>query len=182
MSNQMRQHLRFRLIHHMRWLRFKRILGYLGPGVYFDRRVELMRYPANIHIGKNVVLKEGARLCACNPHAHIRIGQNTSIGYHTFLFASAGITIGRDCLIAPFVYIVDSDHQARRDRPIHTQPNQARPIVIEDDVWIGAGAKLLKGVRIARGAVIAAGAIVRKDVGPYQIVGGVPARTLGERQ
>lgn len=182
MSNQMRQHLRFRLIHRLRWLRHKRTLGYLGPGVFFDRGVDLMRYPENIHIGGDVVLKEGAKLCACNPRAHIRVGQNTSIGYHTYIFASAGITIGRDCLIAPFVYIVDSDHLARRDRPIRTQPNQAAAIVIEDDVWIGVGAKILKGVRIHQGAVIAAGAIVRNDVAPYAIVGGVPAKTLGERQ
>ncbi|WP_164856314.1 acyltransferase [Lujinxingia sediminis] len=182
MSNQMRQHLRFRLIHRLRWLRHKPTLGYLGYGVFVDRNVALMRYPANIHIGAHTVLKEGARLCACNPRAHIRIGQNCSIGYHTYLFASAGITIGRDCLIAPFVYIVDSDHQARRSAPIHTQPNEAEAIVIEDDVWIGAGAKILKGVRIGKGAIVAAGAIVRRDVPSYAIVGGVPAKALGERK
>ena len=62
------------------------------------------------------------------------------------------------------------------------QPNVATPIRIGNDVWIGAHAVILSGVTIGDGAVVAAGAVVHQDVMPYAIVGGVPARVLGERE
>ena len=128
-----------------------------------------------------MVLKSGARLCACNEGATIRIGENTTVGYHTYLFASEGISIGDNCLIAPFVYLVDSDHSIARDQLINRQANQTAPISIGNDVWIGTGAKILKGVTIGEGAVIAAGALVKDDVAPYTIVGGIPAKKISER-
>lgn len=85
-------------------------------------------------------------------------------------------------MIAPFVYIVDSDHGLQREKKMNLQPNSARPISIGNDVWIGAHCVILPGVKIHDGAVIAAGAVVREDVPPYMIVGGVPAKPLGERQ
>ena len=141
-----------------------------------------MRFPKNIFLGPNMVLKTGARLCACNERATIHIGENTTIGYHTYLFASAGISIGDNCLIAPFVYLVDSDHSIERQELINRQPNQTAPIVVGNDVWIGTGAKILKGVTIGEGAVIAAGALVKDDVAPYTIVGGIPAKKISERK
>lgn len=141
-----------------------------------------MRYPGNISLGANLVLKSGARLCACNEQAHIVIGDNTTVGYHTYLFASAGIEIGANCLLAPFVYIVDSDHGIAREKLINRQPNQTAPIRIGEDVWIGTGAKILKGVTIGRGAVVAAGALVKESVPPYTVVGGIPARKISERR
>lgn len=141
-----------------------------------------MRNPGNISIGDNVVLKEGAKICACNPQASISIGVNSTIGYHTYIFASSGIAIGNDCLIAPFVYIVDSDHNIEKKELINRQGNISAPITIGNDVWIGTGAKILKGVSIAQGAVIASGALVKNDVGSYEIHGGVPSKKIGERK
>ncbi len=140
-----------------------------------------MRHPARILIGDHVVLKDGATLCACNRDASIRIGDRTTVGYHGYIFATESITIGQDCLIAPFAYLVDSDHGIDRTRRINAQNNIASPITIGDDVWIGVRAVVLRGVNIASGAVIAAGAVVTEDVGAYEIVGGVPARKIGER-
>lgn len=140
-----------------------------------------MRYPKNISLGANMVLKSGARICACNEKAVVSIGENTTFGYHSYLFASERIEIGNNCLIAPFVYLVDSDHTIARNQLINKQPNQTAAIKIGDDVWIGTGAKILKGVRIGTGAVIAAGALVKDDVEAYAIVGGIPAKKISER-
>ncbi len=141
-----------------------------------------MRYPRNIHVGDDVVIKEGARICSCNENAMIRIGARTTVGYHTFIFSSQEIVIGDDCLIAPFVYIVDSDHGTARERKINLQPNQTAPINIGCDVWIASGVTILKGVTIGDGAVIAANSVVNTDVPPFAIFGGSPARKIGERE
>jgi acetyltransferase-like isoleucine patch superfamily enzyme len=133
-------------------------------------------------ISHHVVIKEGTRICACNEIATIEIGENTTVGYHTFIFASEKINIGENCLIAPFVYLVDSDHEIAKGALINEQPNQTSPISIGNDVWIGTGAKILKGVTIGDGAVVAAGAIVSQDIQPYEIFGGVPAKKIGERK
>lgn len=141
-----------------------------------------MRFPANIHIQDEVAIKEGARICACNQKASIQIGASTTVGYHTFIFASDSIQIGRDCLIAPFVYLVDSNHQIARDQLINEQPNSSAPIVIEDGVWLASNVTILKGVRIGEGAVIAAQSVVNCNVPAFEIWGGSPARKIGERE
>lgn len=179
--NQFRQHNPYRLIHRVRrWWQALR-LGRCGARVRIERGVRLLRFPRGIHLADEVALKEGANVCACNHGAVVSIGARTTIGHYTFIYASERIEIGADCLIAPFVYIVDSDHEMRRDRPINRQPNVTAPIVIGNDVWIATGARILKGVSIGDGAVIAAGAVVTDPVPPYAIVGGIPARAIGER-
>lgn len=181
-NQQLRKHLKRTLGVRWRYWRQKQRLGHCGTGIFFEPDVHLMRFPKNIHLGANMVLKSGARLCACNETARISIGENTTVGYHTYLFASAAIIIGANCLIAPFVYLVDSDHSIAREELINRQPNQTAPITIGDDVWIGTGAKILKGVTVGTGAVIAAGALVKDDVAPYTIVGGIPAKKISERK
>jgi len=163
------------------WIQSNR-LGALGKDVYLDKAVELMRFPKNIYLDDQVVVKSGAHLCACNDASTIKIGKRTTIGYHSFIFSSEGIEIGDDCLIAPFVYIVDSDHGIAKAQPINQQANTTAKIKIGNDVWIGTGAKILKGVTIGDGAVVAASAIVKEDVLPYDIVGGIPAKKIGARE
>ncbi|EMR75105.1 acyltransferase family protein [Thermoplasmatales archaeon SCGC AB-540-F20] len=85
-------------------------------------------------------------------------------------------------MIAPFVYIVDSDHSIIKGINMNEQPNLVSSIKIGNDVWIAAGAKILKGVTINDGAIIAAGAVVTKDVDKNSIVGGIPANKMGERK
>jgi acetyltransferase-like isoleucine patch superfamily enzyme len=85
-------------------------------------------------------------------------------------------------MIAPFVYMVDSNHSFDRDTPMNKQPNMPAAIVVEDDVWVGAGAKILAGVTIKTGAIIAAGSVVTKDVGEYEIFAGSPAKKVGDRK
>lgn len=181
-NQQLRAHLPHPIITYLqyRWYQFRGVQ--LEPTTIVFRGASLLRYPRNIHLGPDVVVKTGAHICPCRAEAHIRIGARTTIGFYTFLYASNAIEIGADCMIAPFVYIVDSDHGIRAGIPMNRQPNSARPIRIGNDVWIGAHTIVLAGVTIGDGAVIAAGAVVREDVAPDTIVGGVPARILGKRE
>lgn len=169
------------MLHRLRRWRQSMRLGGCGRRVWIDRGVRLLRFPKGICLADDVVIKQGAQICVCNKHARISVGARTTIGHYTFIYSSEGIDIGRDCMIAPFVYIVDSDHAMERDRPMNQQPNRTNPVHIGDDVWIGTGARILAGVTIGTGAVIAAGAVVDNDVTPYTVVGGIPARMLGER-
>lgn len=179
--SQLRQHLKFGFPHHWRAFKQRLRLKHLGNKVWIDKRVEFMRFPKNIRVDSEVVVKEGARICACNAQAEISIGARTTIGYHNFIFASAGIEIGEDCLIAPFVYLVDSDHGIARDQLINRQPNQSAPIKIGKGAWLASNVTVLKGVNIGEGAVIAANSVVNCDVPPFEIWGGSPAKKIGAR-
>ena len=127
-NNQLRKHLKFDNIHKKRLAHHKKILGNCGDDVFFDENIEIMRFPKNVFIGDNVIIKEGAKICTCNETAKIHIGNNTTIGYHTFIFASDSISIGNDCLVAPFVYIVDSDHSIEKKSLINEQSNIIKPV------------------------------------------------------
>jgi acetyltransferase-like isoleucine patch superfamily enzyme len=112
----------------------------------------------------------------------VSIGSGSMVGENCFLDGYGGLTIGRNVLIAHSTSLIAEDHGfATRKIPIRYQPKTAAPIVVEDDVWIGCGVRILKGVRIGTGAIVAAGAVVTRDVPPYAIVGGVPAKVLGMR-
>ena len=180
--SQLRKHLKFTWKNHLRAMLQRKRIGFLGQRVHLDKRVELMRFPKNISIADEVVIKEGARICSCNSGAKISIGKRTTVGYHNFIFASNRITIGDDCLIAPFVYIVDSNHSIQRDQNINTQPNTTKPIAVGNGVWIASNVTILMGVTIGDGAVIAANSVVNKDVAPFEIWGGSPAKKIGERE
>jgi acetyltransferase-like isoleucine patch superfamily enzyme len=179
---QFRKYQKFTIWNKLRYIYFKHKIGTCGYRVSFDRNIRLLRFPRNIHLKNNISIKEGARFCCCNEDAKLTIGENTTIGYNTFIICSDRIEIGSNCLIAPFVYIIDDDHEIRRNLNINEQGNSKKEIIIGDDVWVGAKATILKGVTIGNGAVIATGAVVNKDVKAYSIVGGIPAKVIGERK
>lgn len=117
----------------------------------------------------------------------IEVGDDVFIGNGATLQASqSGIVIGNKVMFGPQVTVMGGDHntsvigQFMFDVKIK-RPEDDQPVVIEDDVWVGTGAIILKGVRLGRGCIIAAGAVVTKDVAPYTIVAGVPARRLSAR-
>lgn len=180
-KSQLRKHLKVTTA--VRWRRFlaKRRLGAFGMNNFIYSNVKFERFPSNISLSSNLVIKEGARICACNESAIISIGNGTTVGHHTFIYASEKISIGDNCLIAPFVYLVDSDHNIARETRINQQGNTTAPINIGNDVWISTGVKILKGVSIGDGAVIAAGSVVKSDIEPFAIYGGIPAKKIGER-
>ena len=108
-------------------------------------------------------------------------GKNIHLGKNVFINAccnfqdQGGIFIGNNVLIGHNVTLATINH----DVNIETRGNMLlKPIIIEDDVWIGSGAIITQGVRVGKGAIIAAGAIVTKDVEPYSVVGGVPAKLI----
>lgn len=181
-NDQLRKHLKFTKKHLKRLRKYQGVLKSCGENIHIDKNVQILRYPQNVSLGDNIVLKEGVRICACNETSEIEVGDNTTVGYHTFIFSSESISIGSNCLIAPFVYMVDSDHVIARDQLINEQPNNSAAVKIGDDVWLGTGAKILKGVTIGDGSVIAAGAVVSADIPAYEIYGGVPAKKIGERK
>ncbi|MGQ0811341.1 MAG: acyltransferase [Nitrospiraceae bacterium] len=120
-------------------------------------------------------------LAALAPESFITIGDNTGISGAS-IAARAGITIGRNVLIGAGACIWDTDFHPidpywRCEHP--TRNAQCAPIRIDDDVFIGARAMILKGVTIGWGAVVGAGAVVTKDVGVGQVVAGNPARVVG---
>lgn len=103
-------------------------------------------------------------------------------GHHCTIGVKASLSIGDDCLIAEMVSIRDHDHAtSRTDIPMRLQGASTAPVVIERDVWLGARVVVVKGVHIGQGAIVGAGAVVTKDVPPYAIAVGVPARIIGQR-
>jgi galactoside O-acetyltransferase len=90
--------------------------------------------------------------------------------------------IGADCLIGQNTVLRASDHEYKAiDVPIINQGRTGGKIVVEDDVWIGANVVVTRNVCIGAHSVVAAGAVVTKDIEPYSIVGGVPAKLIGKR-
>jgi acetyltransferase-like isoleucine patch superfamily enzyme len=105
----------------------------------------------------------------------LEFGDQVDVGEFTHIRANGGIRIGSRVLIAAHVTITTREHPVELPRWGVTKD---APIVIEDDVWIGAGAIVLPGVTIGKGAVIAAGAVVTANVDPFTVVAGVPARPI----
>jgi acetyltransferase-like isoleucine patch superfamily enzyme len=113
------------------------------------------------------------------PHAFIHIGRDSLIGELNVLRGQGGITIGDRVYTAPLVQLLAVNHiYDDPTRPMVEQGITADGIVVEDDVWIGAGAIVTDGVTIGRGSVVAAGAVVTADVPPHSVVGGIPAKVL----
>ena len=91
------------------------------------------------------------------------------------------ITIGHNVMIGPKTVIWGRDHGTKLSSPMRYQPHVKNPIIIGDDVWIGANVTILKGVEIGTGSIIAAGAVVVKDVPKFSVVAGNPAKVIKER-
>jgi acetyltransferase-like isoleucine patch superfamily enzyme len=181
-----------------------RMFGSCGDGVVWSRNVTLW-HTRNMHIGRGVAVDEGCQLdargCAggtfrlgddvligreciiSGKDGPLTIGARANIGAGCIMYASTRLEIGADVMLAAQCYVGGGRYAARGriDVPIAEQPEPRQGVVIESDCWLGAGAKVIDGVRIGRGSVVAAGAVVTRDVEPYSIVGGTPARRLGSR-
>lgn len=137
----------------------------------------------NISIGNNVSVFNGSILAA--DKGELSIGNNVSIGANTSVEASDGgkILIADDVLIAQNVVLRASNHRFDDlQKPISHQGHTGGSIVIETGVWIAANVVVTADVRIGAHSIVAAGAVVTKDVPPYALVGGVPAKVLKMRK
>lgn len=111
----------------------------------------------------------------------IRVGDRSDLGVRAEILGS--VTIGDDVMMGPGCTIISRDHHFDDvSRPMNTQGlTDDRPVIIEDDVWLGANVTVTAGVRVGRGSVLAAGCVVTRDVPAYSIVAGVPARIVRSR-
>ncbi len=143
-------------------------------------------YPLTILGGENITIGDNFRSMGhtylYGNEGEIIIGNNISLNTNVHIGSSGGkIYIGNNVLIGPNVVLRAADHGISRKTLINKQPHIGGIITIEDDVWIGANAVILKNVRLGKGSVVAAGAVVTKDTEPYTVVGGVPAKKISER-
>ena len=128
-------------------------------------------------LGANV----GASCVIVHPE-NISVGENSYINGGMLLASpNARISIGKNCLISYAVHIRTDMHRHEPGVPIIEQGVTESDIVIGDNVWIGYGAQIMSGVTIGSNSIVGAGAVVTKDVPQNVIVGGVPARIIGER-
>jgi acetyltransferase-like isoleucine patch superfamily enzyme len=123
-------------------------------------------------IGNKVMLYDRVNFYLDQPGAEIIIGDRTYINRRTEIMSKISVKIGEDCAISWDVVISDTDYH----QIVGTSPT--KPIVIGDNVWIGCKSTILKGVSIGNGAVVAAGSVVTKDVDPYTLVAGIPAKVI----
>lgn len=136
----------------------------MAAKLYFDKCGK------NVDIGRKVKLS-----------SHISLGDNSGIGDEVYI--QGKVTIGNNVMMAPRVAIIATNHEfGRTDLPMNKQGSNENPIFIGNDVWIGFSAIILAGVHIGDGAIVAAGAVVTKDVEPYGIVGGIPAKHIKDRR
>ena len=189
------------------WLRqklYRFLLRHIGRGVVIGRSVAF-RHPGKIAIGDRSAVDDYAVLSALGgPESEIVIGERVFVGRHTVLKTRGGrirladdadigpacrigttqkIEIGRYVLVAANCSIGLATHEfADPSTPIALQGLRRKGgVVIEEDVWLSVNVVVLDGVRIGRGSVVGAGSVVTKDVPPYSIAVGIPARVTGSR-
>lgn len=139
------------------------------------RQVRRLQRGAQVSFAPNVSFRNAER---------ITIGDGSHIGEFSVIWAgnsSGRVIFGRKCLLAPHVTITASNYGIERGTPVMDQPKIEKDIVLGDDVWLGANVVVVAGVTIGDGVIAGAGAVITRDVPPFAIVGGVPAKVIGWR-
>ncbi len=189
----------------LRQLFFPRLLKRQGRGAVWGRNVSL-RHPQKIIVGDRCVIDEYCMLSAQGDensgitlgqevllgrgtvvgtrNGTVEIGDYSNIGANCRIGTTSRVVFGKHVLLAANCYVGGAQHKFDRlDIPIMRQGYESKGgVTIEDDVWLGAGVTVVDGVRIGTGSVIGAGAVVTKDIPPYSIAMGVPAKVVGNRK
>lgn len=159
--------------------------------VRIDKSATVFTGPDNIltlkpgvSVGKGSVITCSDEMAKKGVRSRIEIGEDTAINEYNNIRASGGeIIIGKKCIISQYVSMIASNHEINTTEYMKDAlwDNTKTSVTIGDDVWIGAGAVILPGVRVGNGCVIASGAVVTKNVPDYSIVAGVPAKVVSQR-
>ncbi|MBW4479851.1 MAG: GAF domain-containing protein [Tolypothrix brevis GSE-NOS-MK-07-07A] len=154
-----------------------------GAYIFNDVRLNAKGHENNkICIGKQVVLERGVQVGALN-NTCINIDENTYIAPYVCIAGPGNIKIGKDCMIASHSGIYANNHNfADLNVLIREQGVTRKGIIIEDNCWLGHGVTVLDGVIIGEGSVIGAGSVVSKDIPPFSVAVGVPAKVIRDRQ
>ncbi len=153
----------------------------IGKKVYIDSGAEVVASGnEEITIGDNSFILRGSLLYPYG--GRISIGQNVNINPYCLIYGAGGLTIGDNVMIATSCVIIPSSHNHdRTDIPMTFQGITCKGIKIGNDVWLGARVVVTDGVEIGEGSIIGAGAIVSRNIPPYSIAVGVPARVVKSR-
>ncbi len=189
---------------YLRNLVYRSLLHRIGQSVNIQHFVELTAAHC-IEIGNQVILLKGVQINASGHsnnrvqikdrvrlergvdirslyNTHMIIDENAYIGPYVVITGTGDVTIGKNCLIAPHCGIFANNHIfTDPTRPIEQQGVTRKGIVIEDDCWLGHNVTVLDGVIIGKGSVIGAGSVVNKNIPPFSIAVGTPARIIGNR-
>ena len=133
--------------------------------MYFKNTLKSCDHTAQIHFP-----------CVVEHPGNVTIEAETSIAAFLHIWGNGGVTIGKRVMIGSHTAITSATHQSGAER-MHGSLVTA-PVVIEDDVWIGAHTVIFPGVTVGHNSIVAAGSVVRHDVSPYSVVAGVPARLV----
>jgi acetyltransferase-like isoleucine patch superfamily enzyme len=140
------------------------------------------------YLTAKVLFKDFGSFCWIYPGARLvhvyglSVGKNFNINTGAHIDARGGVVIGDHVAIGPNAVIISSNHNWKETgRPLLFQGHKYAPVHIGSDVWIGANASVLPGVNIGDRTIVAAGAVVTRDTKPGSVVGGVPAREMGQR-
>jgi acetyltransferase-like isoleucine patch superfamily enzyme/glycosyltransferase involved in cell wall biosynthesis len=164
-----------------KWIAVQRTRGSSIESI--DVRAEFLE--ESIEMGAGVVLEKEVSLAFVRDEKaspHLRIGDGVFIGRNTILSIHSPIIIGANVLIGAYSYITSCNHAFKtRSLPIGAQGYTYAPVTIEAGAWVGTHVVILPGIIVGEGAIVGAGSIVTRNIPPYEIWGGSPARFLGHR-
>ena len=174
-----------RLLWRYLWRRFLTPAGWRwetdGP-VFFGKNLQLqIAKGTTVRFGRFSWIGDGTKI-RCH-EGEVRIGAKTVLGQECTISAYQHVSIGEQCILADRVMLIDFDHNvAEVERPIRVQGIYKRDVRVGNNVWIGFGAQILRGVTVGDNAIVGAGAVVTKDVPANAVVAGVPARLIRMRE
>ena len=161
----------------------KKYLTKAGRGLLIKSNAEFwLTDNAVLEVGEGCTIQNYAFFQLTKPNPKVYIGNNTVIGRHCMITAKNLIRIGDNVLMGSYVQVIDHNHGINVGKTIRSQVAKIGEVIVGNDVWIGAGAKILMGCHIGDGAVIGANAVVTGDIPPNAIAVGVPACVIKFRE